>query len=91
MGGGLQWACDISASAVKTFNRNFTDAQVGNIEDCSLWVNLQGTDVITAGFPCQRFSGAGACEGLNDPRGSVIHHIVEKYRAIRPPFLVLEC
>eukprot|EP00972_Heterocapsa_arctica_P070380 10395390-Heterocapsa_arctica.AAC.1 len=52
---------------------------------------MRGTDVITAGFPCQSFSGAGFKEGLNDPRGKIIFHIIEMCRAIRPPFLVLEC
>eukprot|EP00972_Heterocapsa_arctica_P023496 3461858-Heterocapsa_arctica.AAC.1 len=87
MGGGLLWACDISLAATRTFNRNFRGAQTASLDDLSNWHRMRGTDVITAGFPCQSFSGAGLKEGLNDPRGKVLFHIIEICRAIRPPFL----
>eukprot|EP00972_Heterocapsa_arctica_P048766 7185135-Heterocapsa_arctica.AAC.1 len=91
MGGALQWACDISPSATGNFNLNFHGAQTTSIDNRSCWKHLEGIDVITAGFPCQSFSGAGTRNGLKDPRGTTIYHIIEISRATRPRCLVLEC
>eukprot|EP00972_Heterocapsa_arctica_P112192 16430445-Heterocapsa_arctica.AAC.1 len=48
MGGGLQWACDISTSATGTFNRNFGGAQTISLDDRASWHRMKGTDAITA-------------------------------------------
>jgi site-specific DNA-cytosine methylase len=47
-------------------------------------------DLLTAGFPCQPFSGAGRREGLGDPRGTLFLEIVRLARALRPRALLLE-
>ena len=49
-----------------------------------------GTDVISAGFPCQAFSRVGHRQGYN-ARGQVIFHLIQLCWVFRPRFMVLEC
>ena len=50
-----------------------------------------GTDVVTAGFPCQAFSKVGLRQGYKDARGQVIFHLIQLCWVLRPRFMVLKC
>ncbi len=47
-------------------------------------------DLLTAGFPCQPYSIIGDRQGMDDPRGQVIHHIFHILEAKQPQAFVLE-
>lgn len=47
-------------------------------------------DVLTAGFPCQSFSRAGARGGLADPRAGVLGDLLDVIVACRPRAVLLE-
>lgn len=50
----------------------------------------QGTDVITAGFPCQSFSPAGTTLGLHRPVKRLLEKLFELIGHSAPEFVVLE-
>ena len=47
-------------------------------------------DLLVAGFPCQSFSIMGLGNGLEDPRGIVVLHILRYVQSRRPRIVVLE-
>ncbi len=47
-------------------------------------------DVIVAGFPCQDLSRTGTRKGLDGPRSSLFHRVVEIVDFVRPPLVLLE-
>lgn len=47
-------------------------------------------DLLTAGFPCQPFSGAGKKEGVGDPRGTLFEEICRVLAARKPTYFILE-
>lgn len=74
---------------------------IPNIGDLSLvdWQELKDgfihgwarwpIDIISAGYPCQPFSQAGARRGINDDR-HIWPHIFEAVRVLRPRYVFLE-
>lgn len=53
------------------------------------WFAVEPIEIITAGYPCQPFSHAGARRGTNDDR-HLWPHIADAIRVLRPRFVVLE-
>ncbi|CAK0832982.1 unnamed protein product [Prorocentrum cordatum] len=47
-------------------------------------------DILTAGFPCQPFTGLGKQRGVNEPKGQLFLHICRILRTRRPPLALLE-
>ena len=96
-GGTRVWACDSDPGVVAAFNvahpalGGNAPAVTAPLEERRGWGPLAGVDVLTAGFPCQAFSRAGAQRGFLDPRGTVIFGILEMASVVRPRCLVLEC
>ena len=95
LGAATTWACDISRVAVQAYNAAHSHthscpAECHPIEHRAQWSKHVGTDVVTAGFPCQAFSRVGNRQGYRDARGQVIFHLIQLCWVLRPRFMVLE-
>lgn len=53
------------------------------------WTQVEPVDWLTAGYPCQPFSGNGRREGEDDPR-HLWPHVLRAIRALRPSHVLLE-
>lgn len=90
------WANEKDRFAVETYQRNFPATKMHHkpIEDLSvIGDDLGAVDVLTAGFPCQPFSVAGAKLGFDDARGRTFFEIIRligEFGAARPKILLLE-
>lgn len=90
------WANENDQFAVMTYQLNFpeTKLHVKSVADLSTVSDrLAPVDVMTAGFPCQPFSVAGAKEGFSDKRGRLFFEIVRLLREWgpqRPRIILLE-
>jgi len=87
----LVWANEIDKAACDTYRYNFGDGWL--VENDIRKVNVSGIpdmDILTAGFPCQSFSVAGAQKGFNDPRGNLFFEIARVIDAKRPRAIFLE-
>lgn len=49
-----------------------------------------GTDVVTAGFPCQDLSKAGGTRGIDGTRSGLVRHVFRLLENSRIPWVVLE-
>ena len=81
---------EIDKSACDTYEANFEvrpDERSIEIIDRA---EIPDHDILMGGFPCQPFSHAGKQLGFNDPRGTLIHQIVDVVAKKRPKFVVLE-
>lgn len=90
------WANELDSFAATTYRANYADVKLyeKSIEELSVIHDaLQPVDVVTAGFPCQPFSVAGAQKGFADPRGKVFFEVVrllKEFGPRRPKVVVLE-
>ena len=96
LGATTTWACDINRTAVEAYNAAHSHARTRpaechTIELRTRWGRHVGTDIISAGFPCQAFSKVGLRQGYRDARGQVIFHLIQMCWVLRPRFMVLEC
>ncbi|WP_280254897.1 DNA cytosine methyltransferase [Nocardia wallacei] len=98
LGASTVFASERDPAARKTFEANFHqryprmfgDGQfVGDIAKVAA-EDLPKYDVLTAGFPCQPFSEAGARRGFTDTRGTAFFDVVRILEATRPPAFFLE-
>jgi DNA (cytosine-5)-methyltransferase 1 len=90
------WANENDQYAAETYRHNFKDVKLFSHSVRELSVVQDGLveiDVLTAGFPCQPFSVAGAKQGFNDPRGKLFFEIIRIVREFgnrKPKLIVLE-
>jgi DNA (cytosine-5)-methyltransferase 1 len=95
-GFNIAWANEKDHFAVETYRHNFPTTAVYHkpIEDFSvIGDELSTVEVLTAGFPCQPFSVAGAKLGFDDTRGRTFFEIMRLIREFgndRPKILLFE-
>lgn len=95
--------CDNDNFACKVLNKNWPQTpvfpdiiQLDNLiknknEELKKYGIFEGNiDIITAGWPCQPFSGAGKQRGREDSRGLIFDNVLSIARNLRVPFLVGE-
>jgi DNA-cytosine methyltransferase len=57
--------------------------QMGDVTKWREWdVALSDIDLLLAGFPCQAWSMAGKQKGDSDPRGALVHDLINIWKAI---------
>src|SRR5688572_17893035 len=92
----VAWANEKDNFAAQTYTTNFPATTLHHkpIQDLSvLEDDLVPIDVLTAGFPCQPFSVAGAKMGFDDDRGKTFFEIIRligEFGSDRPKILVFE-
>ncbi len=58
--------------------------QVGDVTKWREWdIDWSSIDLLLAGFPCQAWSMAGKQEGDNDPRGALVHDLIDIWNHIK--------
>ncbi len=58
--------------------------QMGDVTKWREWdVDWSSIDLLLAGFPCQAWSIAGKQEGDNDPRGALVHDLIDIWNHIK--------
>lgn len=87
-GGRTIWFCEYDAAPSKLLAHRFP--HVPNFGDLKAleWAD-HPVEVLTAGYPCQPFSGAGKRLGTDDPR-HLFPWIVQGVERLRPPLLLFE-
>ena len=89
------FANDVEPSCVKTLRAtypglNVSDQDVTQIDPARDLDELGPIDLLTAGFPCQSFSGAGECKGFEDERGKLFFEIPRICKQLKvPPKVIL--
>ena len=92
----LLWANENNSFANETYRHNFPDVRLYSDSIINLSVvkdRLEPVDVLTAGFPCQPFSSAGAQQGFADKRGLLFFEVirlVKEFGRDKPKILLLE-
>ena len=86
----LQWYAEIDKHACKVLERHAPG--VPNLGDFTKtdWATVEPVEALTAGFPCQPFSTAGARKGTEDERHLWPHIAAGPIRSLRPRFVFLE-
>ena len=92
------WANEVDLGAVGTFAENHPKVRMipGSVADLSVKGNeLEAVDILTAGFPCQSFSQAGARSGFDDKQGRgklffEIPRLLREFGPRRPKILLME-
>tara|TARA_Y100000310_G_C20642372_1_gene794678 strand:+ start:86 stop:952 length:867 start_codon:yes stop_codon:yes gene_type:complete len=58
--------------------------QVGDVTRWREWdIDWSSIDLLLAGFPCQAWSMAGKQQGDNDPRGALVHDLIDIWNHIK--------
>ena len=83
--------CEIMPEAESVLKERFQDADIFQ-DVCKMEAIPNGTDILTAGFPCQNLSIAGDKQGINGKKSSLLHEI---FRIIenspqKPRYIIIE-
>ena len=95
MGGVAEtvFASEIQAEARATYAANFgpREEPAGDVSDLECG-DIPPFELLTAGFPCQSFSQAGAQEGFGNGGGNgrLFFEIIRVANHHRPPMMLLE-
>lgn len=88
--------CEYDKHARAILARHFPDAAIHNdvteltADDCRAAGAVPGRTVLTAGWPCQGNSVAGARGGMDDPRSGLWSHVVRLLAEHRPAWFIGE-
>lgn len=88
--------CEYDKHARKILTRHYPEAVIHNdvteltADDCRAAGALPGRTVLTAGWPCQGNSVAGARGGMDDPRSGLWSHVVRLLAEHRPAWFIGE-
>ncbi|MDF9407740.1 MAG: Modification methylase HaeIII [Pelotomaculum sp. PtaB.Bin013] len=85
----IVWANDINPDACLTYRQNIGKINEGDIFTFNI-PEIDGLDVLTAGFPCQPFSNAGKRLGVNDSRGRLFEVCLRYVDVLRPKIVMFE-
>jgi len=79
------YASEIDKYAIKVAMANFPDTiQLGDVTKWREWdIDFSTIDLLFAGFPCQAWSLAGKQQGDNDPRGALVHDLIDIWNEIK--------
>jgi DNA (cytosine-5)-methyltransferase 1 len=81
--------CEMKPHAQAVLAKNFPGVPCHS--DVTTYDFKEGeADVITAGFPCQDISFAGAGAGLSGARSGLYREVIRAIRVVRPKYTVLE-
>lgn len=85
------WANDMKQKACGVYRKQFGTSELieGDIKSLKTMIP-SGFDILTAGFPCQPFSGAGKKKGVFDVRGTLFRDIIEIVEKRQPKAFILE-
>ena len=88
------WANDFNKAACRTYQANYGTDSISS-EDINTtiisMVKIPEHEILTAGFPCQPFSIAGAKKGFSDEtRGNLFYRITDVLKAKKPVAFLLE-
>ena len=85
------FSCEIDKYARKTYEVNFPATFNHPFpEDIREVTDLPACDLITAGFPCQDFSGVGRGAGLAGSRGALFWDLARVIDLSKPSYFLLE-
>lgn len=89
LGGDCVFASEIDRHACDTYEMNHKMRPYGDITMIEPH-RIPDHDILTAGFPCQPFSQAGAKLGIEDTRGTLFFNVADILKVKRPKFAILE-
>ena len=81
--------CEADAHALAVLEARFQRIPVAH-DVCALKRLPSDVQVLTAGFPCQDLSQAGATAGIQGKRSGLVGEVFRLLRVSRPPLVVLE-
>lgn len=87
-------SCENDKYSNQTYEANFPrtpeHVHVDDIKELAGQPDLPHVDIVTAGFPCQPFSGSGLRKGTSDEKGMLFWDMAEAINTMRPKAFILE-
>jgi DNA-cytosine methyltransferase len=79
------YASEVDKYAIQVTQTNFPNTiQLGDVTKWREWdIDFSQIDLLTAGFPCQAWSVAGKAGGETDPRGALVHDLLDIWGHIK--------
>jgi DNA (cytosine-5)-methyltransferase 3A len=79
------YSSEIDKYAIQITQNNYPKTiQLGDMTQWRKWdIDWASIDLLTAGFPCQAWSVAGKQKGNNDPRGALVHDLIDIWKHTR--------
>lgn len=79
------YAAEIDKYAEIVSNKNYPDIiRLGDVTKWREWgFDFSKIDLLLAGFPCQAWSMAGKQKGDTDPRGALVHDLIDIWNEIK--------
>lgn len=85
------WANENDKNSCKTYKLNHLNTKLIETDVKELTANdVEGIDILTAGFPCQPFSQAGHGRGFGDDRGKLFFDLIRLLKELQPKAYLLE-